>query len=81
METDHLVQFSFKIPHFSWRANGIKVGLGSWINQIIVPDFFKLHFLETLTIIYPILGLLNPNYKFPMRLNQQTLKKQFKKSR
>ena len=29
METDHLVQFSFKIPPFPWRTNGIEVGLCS----------------------------------------------------
>lgn len=26
MEIDHLVQFSFKIPPFPWRTNGIEVG-------------------------------------------------------
>lgn len=29
METDHLVQFSFKIPPFPWRTNEIEVGLCS----------------------------------------------------
>lgn len=57
------------------------------MNQIILPGFCgcfffffpQRHFLEMLTITYPILGLLNLNYEFPMRFNEPTLKKQFQK--